>query len=551
MSTLRLADQQGSVVGSAVGFGMVARVRLARADVLLALAVAAALCALYLATFQVRTYGDAPLLVQAYARYLGGEGQWGHVLYLPAARALQGLVSPPSFVDDLRLLSPLGVALAAGCALLLARVWGASRPAACAGALLFALAPGPWFFATTVEVHALHAACAGACALLAVLVPWRRGLWAALIVAASVPLLFLSHQSGVLLGPGFVLLSGWARERSGARPFTRAELWLVVAPLYLAAFLGAVAYAAGSLENSVGGFLGGTNATIVTFERGFALHGAREGWLVPLGLITPLVLWAVVARRLRGPKLAVLLLLVVPSFAFFVLWGVPERGGYALPSALFLAAAGAAAFDVPTRARWALPVLAVAIQAVLGWTTTRSFDEPHWRERNALRSAGVSEALPDGGTLISINVHNQFIEFQLGNVHEISLYDVFAVAVRDDIGPERFMERSEPILTPVLGSARGVALDLEGRNFIAQKAPHLLPYAQALEDWLRERCDLEPTLAAPATIVRLRRRSGRSPYRGGRIPPSGVRSTSRSGHSLPSTGTRRQRCASQACSAAS
>jgi hypothetical protein len=543
MSTTRAAHRDDSAAGD--------RVRLSAADVQLALLAVALLCALYAATFQVRTYGDAPLLVQFYRRYLEGQGQWGHVLYLPSARALLWLLSPESYVDSLRFLSGLSGALAGGCALLLARLWGASRPAACAGALLFALAPGPWFFATTVEVHTLHAACVGACALVTLLAPWRRGLLAALMVAATIPLLFFSHQSGILLGPGFVMLSGWARERSGARPFTRVELWLVIAPLYLAAFLGAIAIAAGSLGNSLFGFLGGTNATIVTFERGFELYGAGEGWVQPLGLITPLVLWAVLARRVRGPQLAALAMLVVPSFSFFVLWGVPERGGYAMPSALFLAAAGAAAFDVPKRARWALPMLAIAIQAALAWTMIRSFDEPYWRERNELRRVAVDEALPDGGELISINVHNQFIDFQLRSVNEVSLYDVFAIAVHEGVAPERFVERSEPILSPLLASTRGMALDLEGRNFIAEKAPHLLPYADALEAWLHERCEFEPTLASPHTIVRLRRRSGRSPGRRRPNVPFPERSTRSSGQSLPSTGTRRQRSVSQVSSAAS
>jgi hypothetical protein len=122
---------------------------------------------------------------------------------------------------------------------------------------------------TTVEVHALHSACVGLCVLVALLAPWRRKLPAALLVSAVIPLLFLSHQSGILLGVGFVLLARWGRRRDAATPFSAAELWLVLAPLFLAAFLGAIAFAAGSLENPVATFLGGTNTTVRTFERAF------------------------------------------------------------------------------------------------------------------------------------------------------------------------------------------------------------------------------------------------------------------------------------------
>src|SRR5688500_19459008 len=134
MSTTRIAQLDDSDTR--------APVRLAPADVLLASGAAAALLALYLATFQARQYGDAALLVQHYTRFLEGQGPWGHVLYMPAARALLWLVSPESFVDSLRLLSSLSGALAAGCVVLHVRLWGATRPAAFAAALLFAFAPG-------------------------------------------------------------------------------------------------------------------------------------------------------------------------------------------------------------------------------------------------------------------------------------------------------------------------------------------------------------------------------------------------------------------------
>lgn len=520
--------------------------RLSARDWMLAAGLTVALAAFYRATFQERQYGDAALLVQAFLRYLDGQGQWGHVLYLPAARFLAWLLRPESPVEALRLLSSLGVAISAGCVVLLARLWGARAPAAVVAALLFAFAPGPWFFATTVEVHALHAACVGVCVLTALLAPWKRKLPAALLVSATIPLLFFSHQSGILLGVGFVLLARWGRSRSGGTPFSAAELWLVLAPLFLAAFVGAIAFAAGSLENSMLTFLGGTNTTVRTFERAFELGGAWDGWIVALGALTPLFLWALLSRRLRGPGLTALAGLVLPPLVFFVLWGLPERGGYALPSALLLAAAGALALESPLRGRWAIAAPLLALQVALGWTSLRAYDDPSWGERNALRRTAVAEALPDGGALISINIHSQYIEYQLHRVHEVSLYDVFATSARAGHTPEEFVRRCAEILEPWLDGPRALALDRDGALFVAQKAPQFVPLVAGLEDWLRLRLDFEPTTAAP-TIVRLRRR----PRRGAPQRPSDSSSGSRrsSGQPTPCTGSRRRRLASHASSA--
>lgn len=475
-------------------------------DWVVALFVTFGLAAFYRATFQERQYGDAALLVQAFLRYLDGLGQWGHVLYLPTAKLLDSVLALESPVEALRLLSSLGAAASAGCVYLLARLWGARAPSSVVATLLFAFAPGPWFFGTTVEVHALHTACVGVCTLVALLAPWRRGLAAALLVSAAIPLLFLSHQSGILLGPGFVLLARWGRLQSGARAFSPFELWLVLAPLFLASLVGAIALAAGWLDSSIPMFLGGTGDTVQTFQSVLDLDAVWGGWLVPLGAITPLFLWALVSRRLRGAGLVALLGLLVPPFLFFVVWGLAERGGYAMPSAMLLAAAGALALETPLRARWAIAGALLVLQVALGWTLIRGFDEPRWRERNELRRAGVAEALPDGGALISINVHAQSIEYQLHRVHEVSLYELFATSARAGHGPAEFVGRCESLLTPFIDGSGALALDLEGRLFVAEKAPHLLPLAEGLEAWLGERMEFEATLAAPSTIVKLRRR---------------------------------------------
>jgi hypothetical protein len=113
---------QAQVPAERVSAAALAPPRLSARDFVLAAAVTAALALLYRATFQERQYGDAALLVQAFLRYLEGQGQWGHVLYLPAARFLDLVFRPDSPVEALRLLSSLGAAVSAGCVLLLARL---------------------------------------------------------------------------------------------------------------------------------------------------------------------------------------------------------------------------------------------------------------------------------------------------------------------------------------------------------------------------------------------------------------------------------------------
>ena len=68
------------------------------------------------------------------------------------------------------------------------------------------------------------------------LAPWQRPLLAGLLTAACLPLVFLSHQSGILLGPGFVLLAQVARKRRVGAGFRPGVLLLGIGPLFLASF---------------------------------------------------------------------------------------------------------------------------------------------------------------------------------------------------------------------------------------------------------------------------------------------------------------------------
>ena len=253
--------------------------------------------------------------------------------------------------------------------------------------------------------------------------------------------------------------------------------------------------------------MGTGNRIVRTFARETGLNSALEGWILPLGLVTPPFLTALALRRLRGWALAALLGLVLVPCGFFLAWGLAERGGYALPSLLFLAAAGAVVWQPTTRARVALAGAALLVQAALGWVTLRSYDGPQWREAAELRAAAAAQALPDGGYLVSLNVHAQNIEFHLYNARELNLYEAFTVIVGEVGTPEDLVERARVLIEPLFALGRNVALDLDGFRFAVERQPQLAPLLDGLEAWLRERYAFEPTTLAPETIMRLRERA--------------------------------------------
>jgi hypothetical protein len=471
--------------------------------------------ALYVSTIQARQFGDSSLLYQEFAAHPDGGGYWYHALYMPAAgllgRVLDGLTPP----QVLKALAAGCGALGAACAYVLARLWRAPPTAALLAAALLALSPGYWFFATTVEVHTLHAVCVGLCALAVLAAPWRRPLVAAALAACTLPILFPSHQSALLLGPGFVALAQHARSLRGLAPLRWRTLLLGVGPMYLAGMLAGIPLAAWLCRRPVTGLLGGTHVALEEFQQGFSVGDTWTGWLQPLGLLLPIALAGVFGGRFARWSLAAPLAFVLPSALFFVLWGLPERGGYTLGSSMFLVVLAAAGLSRPgSGARW-LGALALAAQAAWAFTALRAYDAPEWGARLRERRQAIVEAIGERGGVISLNITFQYIEAALPDVVELSLVTELVGALDRGEGPEQFIAAVEPRLESFLARPDfAVVLDQSHRPTLERVAPLALSYDAALQAWLAQRCRLVPVAGSEWPLLLVERTPD-----GGILPP--------------------------------
>lgn len=456
------------------------------ADAGIALALAVGFQLLYGLTFQTRQYGDSGWLLNVFAANPDGSGPWYHALYMPVAGLLARTFEWSSSAAVLRFISSgsgaLGVALAYG----LCRAWSTSRASALVASLLLGLSPAWWFFSTAIEVHTLHAACVGLVACAVLLAPWKRPILAALLVAALMPLLFFSHQTGVLLGPGMVLLGQFARRRRGLPPLRITSLLLLVGPLYLAALLTAIPTAAAMGSYPLDGFLDNSFGMLRGFDKPFSLGDFWSGWVWPLGLLLPLAGVGLLSRHSRGLARSTLLVLLLPSMLFFVVWGLFERGGYTLGTAAFLSVLCARALPRDGRRTLALGALLVALQGSLAWRDLRAFDAPEWGEHLAARARATARALPGRGVLISFDPRDQFIEALLPDVLEVPSYWILGRSMSLPRGPETFVAEVGALVERQLDRSSDVAIDLGCRTMAVRRAPQALPYLDALEAWMGE-----------------------------------------------------------------
>jgi hypothetical protein len=490
-----------------------------RLDLLVALGLGLAAFALYHATFQRVTYGDGPFLVKNFycirhdSAYWAGvsapgvvfrPGYWYHPLYMLIAGSLWRALEWGSALDVLHLLSSASGALGIAATFLLSRAWGPTRVAGGLAAALLAASPGYWFFSTTIEIHALHAACVALCVVVTLWAPWGRPTAACLVVAAVLPLVFLSHRSGLLLGPGFVLLAQLARRLRTGRGFGRGGLLLFVGPLFLLAFAAAIAWNARMEGRTLLEFLSSSRRTVDAFERGPSLDTVYEGWLRPLGAIVPLALLAVALRRVRGLGLATVAVFLLPSMAYFVAWGLAERGGYALGTAGLVAAVAATALPRRTGAALAVGLPLLALSGYLGWSTLSSWQSSERIERLDLRARAVSSVLPRPGTLLSLNPFYEYVDAAVDDVIEVSFYGPLQATLKRGGTPEDFVERVAPMLAVQLERPDStVLLDLGFRAVFEERAPSYLPYLDAFDGWLAEHARVVPLDSPGWPLARL------------------------------------------------
>ncbi|HVS18595.1 MAG TPA: hypothetical protein VMT18_08340 [Planctomycetota bacterium] len=486
--------------------------KLDRKDLALGLLLAVLAFVLYRATFKARQFGDSALLMSIFSAHRDGSGFWYHTLYMPVAGVLGRLLWWASAPEVLRVLSAGCGALGVAFAFLLARAWRASRSASLLAAGLLAVSPGYWFFSTSIEVHTLHAACVGLCAVVAVYAPWQRPLLASLLVAVTLPLLYLSHQSGMLLGPGFVVLSQHARVSCGLARFRIRTLLFGIGPLYLAALIAAIPLSAWMSNRSLAVHLSASRTSVVDFPYEIGLSSAWEGWIQPLGLLLPLAGAGVVACSRNVWALAAPLTFVLPSAAFFLTWGLPERGGYTLGSSMFLAVLASAALSGAARWRVVLGMSLLVLQAAWGYTALRAYDGPEWRETLYDRRDAIRHAIGERGGVISLNTTFQYIEAELPGVIELNLLLELTRAMSNGQPPEAFLAESEPRLMQILGREDlPVLFDRSYADLVRRTAPQALPYSEALERWLEARYQLEPVEGVELPLYRLTGRAADPP----------------------------------------
>ena len=457
-----------------------------RADLAVAAAFALAAGLLFAATLQTRMYGDGGGLVSMFA---SGEGRGYHnVLYLPYLRAFDALVPGGEPIRTATLASALAAALGCGATWLVARGLGASREGAALATALAAVTPATWFFATTAEVPAPHFAAVALCAAVVLRAPWRRPGLALALVAATFPLLALTHQTAVLLGPGWVALVAYARARV-ARPFGAAFVLGVVGPLLLAALV-ATLLAASWYRTGELALFDSTVTSILDEFTGIVAPAdfLWRGWVRPLALVLPLALAGAWTLRREPLALTALLVSCAVPFAFFTWWGVPEHGAYFLGTMPFYAALVARAADaLRPAARRALFAVALVVQALLGRAYVAEWDrgyDPYERVEH------VRAALGESGVLLSTASVAPRIDVHLPGIEEHSLIDPFARAAAEaGFGPDQFVAAVLPAIDQFTAGRR-IAFETNYRELAPSRQLTYRvaePYFDALLAALRER----------------------------------------------------------------
>jgi len=426
----------------------------------------------YALGFQDWVYGDGPQLIDA---FLFLRNLWMHVLYIPAARVLGLFWWGADPVDPLRATSILGAAAGVSGTYLLARWFGCEPVRALLAALLAATVPAVTFFATTIEVHALHFGTVALAAWALTRVPWNDPRIAVALSSALVPLLYLTHKSGVLLAPGWLALALLVRHRAGRAPDVRTALLLGTG--IALAFLGSLALSSALLpdRNSIGGTLD----FIAHFQRTAPAGFLHEAVLVGLAALTPLALLG--ALRVSRAELLVLAAFLLPLFGFFCWYGEATRGGYFASAIPFLAVLAARALPAGIGGI-GLATVALGLQAFVSARQARDYaSEFSWEDRRA-RCAAVRSVLGEQGTLLSFDPTLQPVTLDLSGVREVNARSDLMRTTKNGMAPAASAQITVDFLRKLMDRWPGpFALDpvLTRRAGLEDE---LAPFRAAIED---------------------------------------------------------------------
>ena len=358
--------------------------------------------------------------IELTARVAGGPLPYYNLLYLPLGwlvhRALLPLLAWSAF-EALRWTSIVCAAAAAGVAARLARRAGWGPAGTLLFGLLFALTPGVWFFARTVEVHALQLLGAALATELALAARGSRTPRALALVGAGALLAAVTHATSLLLVPALVWL---ARRREPGRglPLAAPASMVPLAAMALAALAGALVVRELAGSATVPPALKPLR-TLVAFGElyvqrlsGEPLFGPLEVWgyfqdelVRPAGLLLAGALLGLLVPGRRRASLAALALFA-PYFLVFFQSGVREGGGYFVslhPALLWLTARTGLALRARIGAGPALAALAaaVALQGTLAWRHQR----PLLEARDAREwIAEVERVAPPRSVLVTVSL---------------------------------------------------------------------------------------------------------------------------------------------------
>lgn len=439
-----------------------------------------------------REYGDGPRYVSMLSAYEFAPKSAVHWAYVPGAQAFRqalgaiGIDLLPGMA--LKAYSAFCVALGTTGSWTLARLVGASRPAAWFCTALALLSPVLAFYGRVAEVHAQHFA-ASAWFFVALVAIGKHGrLLTALVVLLGSPLLYLTHESGGVL---FVGVAFFALFAVGQRYSLLAIAgWGMVAGIGL--FLG-ILFAATMRGISPMEMLKGTTGLVIGDDRPLQLLRLWTDLVLPVSLVWPFILYeAVCGWRIRRRFIVASLALIGPPLAFFTWWAIPEHGAYTLgylPILLALGGLGLTRIQSmvsrPAAVLAALGLLAVqgAVSGWLVWKYEASFNAQYQNDR--FRAVATAVAPDEARIIITLDPTKQTPSALLNNTYEYRLLHPVLQAIRNRVAPAQVVTVLESAVGGIIGMAAEADATLYyDRSYwrIIDLYPELEPYAVAIED---------------------------------------------------------------------